>query len=181
MSEEEFVTSTSVKREDGFTLIELIVVMALMGILFALGALALRHFWFVQGLEGASDQVVTELRAAQTKVGAENHPVVYGVRFVPGSPTWGVVQYDPRTSPKCSAVETHDFEAAVWIQSASSTGAAALKTECEATLPSGTANRFIFFFARGSATPGTVNLVSQQTGDTRVVQVAGVTGRVESQ
>jgi prepilin-type N-terminal cleavage/methylation domain-containing protein len=179
MSEEEFVTSRSVKSESGFTLIELIVVMALMGILFALGALALRHFWFVQGLEGASDQVVTELRAAQTKVGAENHPVVYGVRFVPGSPTWGVVQYDPRTSPKCSAVETHDFEAAVWIQSASSTGAAALKTECEATL--GAANRFIFFFARGSATPGTVNLVSQQTGDTRVVQVAGVTGRVESQ
>jgi prepilin-type N-terminal cleavage/methylation domain-containing protein len=179
MSEGVFVRSRSVKSEDGFTLIELLVVMALMAILFALGALALRHFWFVQGLEGASDQVVTELRAAQTSVGAENHPVVYGVRFVPGSPTWGVVQYDPRTSPKCSAVETHNFEAAVSIQSASSTGADAIKTECEATL--GAASRFIFFFARGSATPGTINLVSQQTGDTRVVQVAGVTGRVESQ
>jgi prepilin-type N-terminal cleavage/methylation domain-containing protein len=177
MSEKPFVRP--LESENGFTLIELIVVMALMGILFALGALALRHFWFVQGLEGASDQVVTELRAAQTKVGAENHPIVYGIRFVPGSPTWGVVQYDPRTSPKCSAVETHNFEAAVSIQSASSTGAGALKTECETTF--GAANRFIFFFARGSATPGTVNLVSQQTGDTRVVQVAGVTGRVESQ
>jgi prepilin-type N-terminal cleavage/methylation domain-containing protein len=179
MSDEGFVRSSSLRGEDGFTLIELIVVMGLMAILFALGALALRHFWFVQGLEGAGDQVVTELRAAQTRVGAENHPVVYGVRFVPGSPTWGVVQYDPRTSPKCTAVETHDFDAAVSIQSASSTGADSIKTECEGAL--GAASRFIFFFARGSATPGTINLVSQQTGDTRVIQVAGVTGRVESQ
>jgi prepilin-type N-terminal cleavage/methylation domain-containing protein len=178
MSEEGFVRSRLLRTEDGFTLIELLVVMVLMAILFALGAMALRHFWFVQGLERAGDQVVTELRAAQTSVGAENHPIVYGVRFVPGSATWGVVQYDPRTSPKCSAVETHNFEAAVSIQSASSTGADAIKTECEAAL--GATSRFIFFFARGSATPGTINLVSQQTGDTRVVQVAGVTGRVES-
>jgi hypothetical protein len=154
--------------------------MGLMAILLALGTVALRHFWFVQGLEKASDEVVTELRAAQQRVGAENHPVVYGVRFVPGSSTWGLVQYDPRkASNKCTAVETHDFEAAVSIQAASSTGADAVKAECNTALGAG--SRFIFFFARGSATPGDIELVSQQTGDTRAIEVAGVTGRVETQ
>lgn len=166
--------------EDGFTLIELLVVMALMATLFALGAMALRHFWFVQGLERAGDQVVTTLRTAQQRVSAENHPVVYGVRFVPGTPTWGLVQYDPRkASNKCTAVETHDFDAAVSVQSASSTGADVVRTECNAALGAG--NRFIFFFARGSATPADVDLVSLQTGDTRTIDVAGITGRVEVQ
>jgi type II secretion system protein H len=176
-----FVSEQSLSRsvERGFTLIELLVVLGLMAILFALGAAALRHFWFVQGLEKASDQIVTELRAAQARVGAENHPVVYGVRFVPGTSTWGVVQYDPRKSPTCSAVETHNFDAAVSIQSASSTGADPIKDECKTAL--GASSRFVFFFARGSATPGDIDLVSQQTGDTRAIDVAGVTGRVEVQ
>jgi prepilin-type N-terminal cleavage/methylation domain-containing protein len=166
--------------ERGFSLIELLVVMGLMAILFALGTVALRHFWFVQSIEKAGDEVVTELRAAQQRVSAESHPVVYGVRFVPGSPTWGVVQYDPRkSSNQCTAVETHNFEGAVSIQSASATGGGNARTECTNALGAG--SHFIFFFARGSATRGTVSLVSQQTGDTRTIDVAGITGRVEVQ
>jgi prepilin-type N-terminal cleavage/methylation domain-containing protein len=167
-------------REDGVSLIELLTTLALASVLVAFSALALRHYWFVQSLEKASDQVVTELRAAQQRVNAESHPVVYGVRFDPGSATWGVVQYDPRkSSNKCISVGTRSLEGAVEIKAAGFTGGGDAETSCSSAL--GADNEFAFFYARGSATPGSVTVESQQTGGTKVVDVAGVTGRVEAQ
>jgi type II secretion system protein H len=168
------------RGEKGFSLIELMVVLGLMAILFALGAFALRHYWFVQSLEKASDEIVTELRAAQQRVNAESHPVVYGVRFDPGSASWGVVQYDPRkVSNQCISVETRSFEGGVEVEAASFGGGGDAEASCATALGAG--NEFAFFYARGSATPGSVTVESQQTGRTKVVDVAGVTGRVEAQ
>ena len=167
-------------REEGVSLIELLTTLALASVLVAFSALALRHYWFVQSLEKASDEVVTELRAAQQRVNAESHPVVYGVRFDPGSAAWGVVQYDPRkTSDKCTNVQSRSFEGAVEVQSAGFTGGGDAETFCASAL--GADNEFAFFYARGSATPGSVTVESLQTGRTKVVDLAGVTGRVEAQ
>jgi prepilin-type N-terminal cleavage/methylation domain-containing protein len=167
-------------REDGVSLIELLTTLALASVLVAFSALALRHYWFVQSLEKASDQVVTELRAAQQRVNAESHPVVYGVRFDPGSASWGLVQYDPRkSSDKCTSVQSRSFDGTVETKAAGFTGGGDAETACSAAL--GADNEFAFFYARGSATPGSVTVQSRQTGRTKVVNVTGVTGRVEAQ
>ena len=115
----------------------------------------------------------------QQRVNAESHPVVYGVRFDPGSASWGVVQYDPRkTSNKCISVGTRSFEGGVEVQAAGFGAGGDAEASCASAL--GADNEFAFFYARGSASPGSVTVESQQTGGTKVVDVAGVTGRVEA-
>lgn len=167
------------RREAGFTLIELMVVMGLTAVLLSLGAFALRQYWFTQAIDKGGDRVVTQLRNAQQRAATESHPVVYGVRFVPGTGEWGVVQYDPRkTANKCTSETAQYFDGGVTVQSASFTGGGAVTTECQ-TL--GASNRFVFFFARGSATPGSVTLVSDKVTQTRQIDVAGITGRVAQQ
>ncbi len=167
------------RRETGFTLIELMVAMGLTAVLLSLAVFALRNYWFTQAIDKGGDQVVTQMRNAQQRAATESHPVVFGVRFVPGTGEWGVVQYDPRKAAnKCTSEAAQFFDGGVSIQSASFTGGGAVLTECQ-TL--GASNRFVFFFARGSATPGSVTLVSDKVAQTRQIDVAGITGRVTQQ
>ena len=153
-------------------------VISLGAILMTLGVGAMRHYWFVNALDSSTDEVVTQLRNAQQRVGTESHPVVYGLRFKPGTPDWGVVQYDPRkATDKCTAEETQGFEAGVEIETASFSGAGSPEgTVCSTALGSG--NKFVFFYARGSATGGTVKLTSGLLGRSNVITVTPITGRV---
>jgi len=164
--------------EPGFTLIEVLVVIMLGAILMTLAAGAMRHYWFVNALDSSTDEVVTQLRNAQQRVGAESHPVVYGIRFKPATTDWGVVQYDPRkTTDKCTAEATQSFETGVAIETASFSGATSPEgIACASAL--GGANKFVFFYARGSATGGTVKLTSDLLGQSNVVTVTPITGRV---
>ncbi len=176
MSRREYVRSTG---EAGFTLIEALVVIMLGAVLMTLAAGALRHFWLVQTLESSSAEVVTQMRNAQQRTAAESHPLVYGVRFKPGTTEWGVVQYDPRkATDKCTAEAARSFEAGVRIATASFASTSPQTTECTTAL--GSDNRFVFFYARGSATGGTVELTSQPLSRTKVVTVTPITGRASS-
>lgn len=164
--------------EAGFTLIEVLVVIGISAVLMTLAAGAMRHYWFVNALDSSTDEVVTQLRNAQQRVGAESHPVVYGIRFKPDTADWGVVQYDPRkATDKCTAEATQGFETGVAIETASFSGATSPEgIACASAL--GGANKFVFFYARGSATGGTVKLTSDLLGQSNVVTVTPITGRV---
>lgn len=166
------------ERQSGFTLIEVLVVISLSAILMTLGVAAMRHYWFVNALDSSTDEVVTQLRNAQQRVGSESHPVVYGLRFRPATTEWGVVQYDPRKAAnQCTAEATQDLEAGVEFEAASFSGATTPQgLACSSTL--GSADRFAFFYARGSATGGTVKLTSEALGRSNVVRVTPITGRV---
>ena len=152
-------------------------VIGISAVLMTLAAGAMRHYWFVNALDSSTDEVVTQLRNAQQKVGAESHPVVYGIRFKPATTDWGVVQYDPRkATDKCTTEATQGFETGVEIETASFSGAGSPEgMACTSALPG---NQFAFFYARGSATGGTVKLTSDLLGRSNVVTVTPITGRV---
>ena len=175
------------RSEDGFTLVELLAVITLTGILLSLGAAAARHFWLVRSLQGAQDEVVTELRQLQQRVVTETHPRVYGARFRRGSSSWGIVQYDPSAaSPQCKQVAPRSFDAGVTVSS--STGPSndfadsdPYTTTCRAEIAGASADEFVFFFARGNATAGKLTLWLDNLGHSKSVAVAGITGRVTKQ
>ena len=166
------------RNERGFTLIELLTALGLVAVLMTLGAGALRTYWLRQGLVRSSEVVVTEMRGAQQRAMAESHPVVYGLRFAPGSSDWSIVQFDPRkASNKCIEVERHTFPTKVSVSAASFAGGGEATTTCRSAL--GSSSQLAFFFSRGTATAGSVTLRSPYVDSTKTVDVFGVTGRAE--
>jgi prepilin-type N-terminal cleavage/methylation domain-containing protein len=167
------------KMDAGFTLVELLVVIAITGILLTLGAAALRTYWLTQALEGSAEQLVSQLRQLQQRTDAESHPVVYGARFRQGTPDWVTVRYDPKspttaTDDECTVVGTRQFSDGVNISAASFDPPPGLVL-AKCPNPS---EAFVFFYARGTATEGSVTLAHPITGRSRTISVLPLTGRV---
>ena len=163
--------------QSGFTLIELLAVIALVGVLTALGADQLRRFWFAQGLSGAQNEVVTQLRGQQQE-SRSTAPKVFGARFQPGSSAWRLIEYDPERNPgggnKCRVTGRRELPAAVQVSA----------VDFESVLPAGgdcfgVDRNVVLFFARGNATPGSVTLYQPNIDRSLRVCVSGLTGRVE--
>jgi prepilin-type N-terminal cleavage/methylation domain-containing protein len=171
------------RGEEGFTLVELIVVLSLTAILVSLGAFAVRHFWFVRSLSGAEDQVATQLRGQQQRVMAASNPFVYGAHFEEGSSDWELVRLDPKgpgaADDECSVQGTRGFDLTVKVSGVDfdETQAPEQATACVADL-GGAADEYVFFFARGNATKGSVTVTQPQLGRSRTVTVTDITGRV---
>lgn len=200
-------------REDGFTLIELMAVMAIGAILLTLSGAAVRHFWLAQTLDGATDEVVAQLRQVQQRATTESNPLVYGIHFREGSSDWKIVRYTPGTSSTqtclvteedgvkvkvctagtdgtadaCELVESETFgtgvfSAAVEISAAdfSAGGGTDEQAVCRGALGTSpkSKDKFVMFYARGSATAGSVTLRQPTLDRTEQVNVAGLTGRV---
>jgi prepilin-type N-terminal cleavage/methylation domain-containing protein len=175
------------RDEDGFTLIELLVVMAIGAVLLALSVTALRSYWFAQALNGSVDNVTTQMRQAQQQAESESHPLVYGVWFinVGDSTRWGTLQYDPDPllSVNCSEIGKRSFSTGVQVQSVSFDEDAVRTTECRSALAAaGVASagsaEIAFFYARGTATPGSITLEQTNLGRSESLDVTGITGRV---
>ena len=178
-------TSTrALKDAGGFTLLEILVTMLLLTILLTLTAGALRHYWWVQSLEGGQDSIVTDLRGLQQRVTSETFPVVYGARFTASSSRWENVKYDP-VANSCSVVREGDldggeFSGGVVVESAEFedyvTGGNNASDGCTTGL---TGASVVFFFARGTATPGQMTLLQTSLNRRKDVCVTGLTARVD--
>jgi len=170
------------RRESGFSLIELLTVMTLTAVLVTLGAFAIRHFWFVRSLEGGADEVVTQLRRLQQRVGAASNPLVYGARFTDGSSSWQLVEYHI-IDDTCELIsETGfdrnlEFDASVRVRSAVFAEYPAATDQCLGLTPE--ADDVVFFFARGSATRGNIVIEQPILDRTAQICVGDITGRVE--
>jgi prepilin-type N-terminal cleavage/methylation domain-containing protein len=173
------------RRDHGFTLIEILTGIAISAILLTLGASALRGYWIGRALHDGAEQVVSELRNAQERSVSESHPLVYGGWFDQGSAEWGVVRFDPKDSSvpgddECVVVSgPNRFSAGVVVNDVSFEEVTPQTGVCAAAVPVGA--EVAFFFARGTATPGDVTLVQPKNGDTETIAVSGVTGRVARQ
>lgn len=166
------------KDDSGFTLVELMAVIALMAILMTLGASALRRYWFVQGLVGAENEVVSQLRAQQQQ-SRTTAPKVFGARFTIGSSEWDLISYDPTKDlgVRCERVEERTLGTGVIVQDAEFDQVLDEAGEQEACLQGATA--LVLFYARGSATQGEVTLRQPNIDRSASVCVTGLTGRVE--
>ena len=174
------------RRESGFTLIELLVVIMITSVLLTLGAFAVRQYWLVSAADTAAEEVVAELRGLQQRTAAESHPMVYGAWFREDVPTdqWGTLGYDPKdTSTSSDDVCTQlgspqRFGDGVIVASASFDPAGGtIESECAAAAPDGAS--LVFFYARGSATEGEIQLDHTAISDPLRITVSGTTGRVE--
>jgi prepilin-type N-terminal cleavage/methylation domain-containing protein len=159
--------------ERGFTLVELLVVMAITTALLALGVGALRNFWQVRSLKGGAQEIEMTFRAQHEQAVSRSLPNVFGVWFAPGSSTWGLVRYDTSTG-SCTPTGTRSFDAGVKVSTVDFTAITTppMTPTCLDTL--GVPNAEVaFFFARGSATAGAVTLThpSLTTASDRTVTV----------
>lgn len=165
-------------QESGFTLIELLAVVTLTAILMTLGASAVRRFWFVQSLSGAQNELVTQLRDQQQEARTIN-PKVYGARFWFGSSDWELISYDPSKIGVGEQCEQHvvprQFQTGVVVTAATNFAdpAGVAMSPCLKG-----ADELVFFYARGSATPGSITVYQPNIDRSLRVCVTGLTGRV---
>ncbi|MDQ3986394.1 MAG: prepilin-type N-terminal cleavage/methylation domain-containing protein [Actinomycetota bacterium] len=176
------------RRESGFTLIEILVALAMSAILLTLGAAALRHYWMLHSLEGARGSLISELRKLQQQTVAESHPLIYGAWFREGpgaASNWGILKFNPKDTSTaaddtCAQIgPVRSFSGQVYVESANFEVGPDETSICSTAAPSG--SDLVFFYARGSATAGSIVLRQDAVGRATGVSVSGITGRVEEQ
>ena len=166
------------RSQSGFTLVELLAVMAIGAILLTLGVGALRVYTRSKALQGARDVAVTQLREAQQRTFSEGFPRAYGIRFLPQGTRWDVVRYNASTGT-CAVVESHPLTYGVRVSAATDFPDSAAATACRAATPNASSTyEVVLFYARGTATAGQVSFELTGTDKTRVLRVNGATGRV---
>jgi prepilin-type N-terminal cleavage/methylation domain-containing protein len=169
-------------KEQGFTLVELLVVMAITSVLLTLGVFALRNFWWVRSLSGGQDEISSQMRAVQSRVMAESNPLIYGIGFREGTNQWQIVRYNSATGT-CVGDGSRTFDAGVVISEVNFSttlagqSVAAVVGVCDNVIAA-PADGFVFFLPRGQATPGTVTIRHPSLGRTATVEVFGLSGRV---
>lgn len=167
--------------ERGFTLIEMLTAVSLLGLLMVLGAGAFQRYAHRQSLDAGTDRVVGELRALQQRVVSESNPLVYGARIVDGSGALELVRFNPNQAigSQCAIVETVEltgglFSSPVQLQAASFSDGEPVPT-CTTELG---AAEYVFFYARGTATAGTVQVFQPNISDLETITVTDLTARV---
>jgi prepilin-type N-terminal cleavage/methylation domain-containing protein len=165
--------------EAGFTLVELMVVILITTVLLTLGASALRHYWLTQALEGSTEEVVSQLRQLQQRTDSESHPIVYGARFQVSTSSWAIVRYDPKEpttigDDECTVDSTRAFSDGVVVSAASFDSPPGVDlSKCPES-----SQRFVLFYARGTATGGSLTLRHDITATSETISVLPLTGRV---
>ncbi len=174
------------RAERGFTILELVSVMALLSVVLTFGASAFRHYWLIHSLESGQGGVATQLRQIQARVASESHPFIYGARFTPGSSTWSLVKYnqgsDRLTTSDDSCVAEGPVRTLPGIETVgppASSFSAAPGVDVSKCGGAHSTDVFVMFYARGTATGGKLTLRSRALGRTREITVSALTARVE--
>lgn len=169
------------EREAGFTLIEVAVTSILLGVLLALAAGPFLGYRRAQQERAAVRDVVGVLRETQSRSVSEE--CIYRVVFSPSSTNTAAARtytvQKKETSGKCDLVsgtwttkETRTFDSSnVWVSATSFDNLSA-----DADVIAGA----VYFYARGTGSPGTLTISRSNKSKTYDVKVEGLTGRVSS-
>lgn len=166
------------RSEGGFTLIEVMAVAVIGALLLGLSASALREYSRAKALESAHTTTVSMLRSVQQRSSTDGYPRAYGIRFLKNGTRWDVVRYDASTGT-CNVVESHDLTNTVIVAPVTDFPSSPAATACANASPGGSADYEVaLFYARGTATAGTVEFKLDGTSKSRSLSVNAATGRV---
>jgi type II secretion system protein H len=148
----------------GFTMIELLVVMVIIGALSALGTSGWSRYQRTVEHRGSAQEIVSALRNAQQASLAE--AVTYCVSFDTSAREYQVFKFTCDGSGTVASAVDSTQSSRVTLNTASFTQS-----------DGSTANR-VSFFPRGSATKGSVQVAREGSTKTYTISVEGLTGRV---
>lgn len=154
------------RGDDGFTLSETLVVLAIGAILLAMAGWAYRSYQVRADHRGGTAQAVSTLRNAQGRAISEAR--TYCVRFDAANRTLRLFRYSCDTSSGGESVSTMEMPNGVTFNSAAF------------TRPDGKTSADAYFYPRGSASGGSAVVGHAATSRTYTVTVEGLTARVSS-
>lgn len=163
-----------IRRDDGFTLMELLVVMIISGVLLALGTFSFVNYRNAQEERGSVQQLVSVLRSASEQAVSEGR--TYCVAMLNGSPasanrSYSLWQRACTTTGGGSLVNTWNTQSnrisfVPTVTNPNPVPACAAGTSC------------IYFYPRGTALPASIVVSSSARSKTYTVRVEGLTARV---
>jgi prepilin-type N-terminal cleavage/methylation domain-containing protein len=174
-------------RERGFTLLELLVTVAIAGLLLTLSAGAARVFWLQQSIDGAANGLTTQLREQQEDSVSQAHPLIFGVGVVAGSPEFTLYRFDPgpttgtaddSCSPQTRRFNDSMFSLTPRVKTVTVTNDVTAPEYVKCSAAWTPSDSIIFFYARGTSTGGTIVLEQPGSSKERTVTVSVATGRV---
>ena len=152
------------RGEGGFTMIELLVAMVIMGVLAALATPAWKTYQVNQERVSASREVVSVLRTAQIRATAEE--ATYRIDVNPATRTLTVFRFNGASyvQRSVSRIEGRTVRLGQ-VAFADKTGASTTSA---------------YFYPRGTASPGKIVVSLEGRPQQHVITVEGLTGRVSS-
>ena len=167
----------AVVGDDGFTLVELLTVITIGGILMATAVVGMFALARAQQESATSESLLSTMRAAQASAQGEGR--AYCVRF-DSTTTWSTWRYscdpaEPTTPGSPTLVGTGKTEGSAYLAGASVTASpvSGLAHACPSTVLG-----CAFFYPRGIASSGSVQVKRQSSSSTYTLTIVGITGRV---
>ncbi|HVF05922.1 MAG TPA: type II secretion system protein [Frankiaceae bacterium] len=161
--------ATGRRADSGFTLIETMYAMVLFGILVGISAGPYGAYRAKQEHKGATRELVAFLRRAQVRAVSEE--TTYRIDIAADGRTARAFRFDGASYAADHVIKTPSKR----VRYAAADFVPSIVTGAAGTPGSGTS---VFFYARGSASKGTVTVVRDGTDVTYTIEVEGLTARV---
>lgn len=164
-------------RDGGFTLVEIMVTLALFGVLAAMAVSGTRSLVAAEGQRGTADSVASTIRNAQVRAVTEGKAMC--LTFDVAADTYTLLRFvvppSSATGPTVTACGgvTEKVNGPIKVED----GRVDI-TSAAFTAPDGSVGTGITFRAAGSASPGTVKIARGGSSKVYTLTVEGLTGRV---